>query len=140
MSQKMTREAFPHIHTIQTRWLDFDILGHVNNVEYYRYFEAAIVRFLVNSGLDWIKDPVIPFAAETGCRFIKAMPVVESVDAGLRVAHLGRSSMKFELGLFIPDDPAAYATGFFVHVYVDRATERPVAIPEHLRRALEAIV
>ncbi|HJL65682.1 MAG: thioesterase family protein [Arenicellales bacterium] len=139
MSHEITREVYPYIHTIQARWLDFDILGHVNNVEYYRYFEAAIIRFLVDSGLDWIKDPVIPFAAETGCRFIKATPMVESVDAGLRVAHLGRSSMKFELGIFIPGDPYAYATGFFVHVYVDRATEKAVAIPEKLKRALESI-
>jgi acyl-CoA thioester hydrolase len=128
-------DDYPHRQTIPTRWKDNDVYGHVNNVEYYSFFDTIINEYLIRAGgLDILGGPVIGLCAESHCAFTAAVGFPEPVRAGLRVAHLGRSSVKYEIGLFDGDTPAA--TGWFVHVFVDRATRRPVPIPEPIRSAL----
>ena len=125
-----------HVRVV-TRWSDYDMLGHVNNVEYYRYFETAILTLLRETGLDWQVDPVIPLAAENGCSFLKPVVVSGHVDIGVRIAHLGNSSVRYETAVFMPNDDISSANGFFVHVFIDRTSGRPVAMPQAVRAHFE---
>lgn len=132
------RAGYRHFRATQTRWMDNDTYGHVNNVEYYSYFDTAINAWLIErGGLDIQAGPVIGVCAESGCRFYASATFPEAIDAGLRVAHLGRSSVRYEIGLFRAGEDELLASGFFVHVFVDRADRRPTEIPPELRAALE---
>ncbi len=143
MSEARTenRARYPHFLTIPTRWMDNDIYGHVNNVVYYSYFDTVINAFLIDpGGLDIHGGPVIGVCAESACRYRAAFAFPESVEAGLRVQHLGRSSVRYEIGLFKAGAEAAVAEGHFVHVFVDRKSMSPVPIPEAIRAALQRIL
>ena len=130
----VTQNDFPHITKIQTRWSDNDMLGHINNVAYYRYIEAIVVDFMIEEGgLDWVNSSVVPYAAESSCRFIKGLSFPEKVVGGLKVVKIGRTSVIYELALFGERNPGPAATGRFVHVFVDRDTEVPVPIPDDMR-------
>ena len=132
-----TRADYPHWLSIPTRWMDNDIYGHVNNATYYSYFDTVINNYLIDEGgLEIDGDSPIGLAVETGCRFHAALAYPEVIDAGLRVAHLGRSSVRYEVGLFRADAPSPAAEGHFVHVFVDAVARRPVEIPDRLRTAL----
>jgi acyl-CoA thioester hydrolase len=136
-----TRARYRHFQRIPTRWSDNDVYGHVNNVVYYSYFDTVVNTYLIERGvLDIAASPVIGLAVESLCSFKKELTYPETIDAGLRVGRLGNSSVRYEIGLFRAgeDDPAA--TGYFVHVYVDRATRRPVPLPEPLRHALAPLL
>ena len=134
------RADYRHFLTIPTRWMDNDIYGHVNNVTYYSYFDTVINRYLIDAGgLDIQTAPLIGVTAETQCRFRRPFAYPEPVEAGLRVAHLGTSSSRYEVGLFGTAEAEARAEGYFVHVFVDRATNMPVPIPAAIRAALEKI-
>lgn len=134
------RDAYRHFRTIPTRWSDNDVYGHVNNVVYYSWFDTAVNAYLIEAGaLDIEAGEVIGLVVETGCRYARALAFPESVEAGVRVARLGNSSVRYEIGLFGQDNAGAAAEGFFVHVYVDRATRRPVPLPAKLREVLAAI-
>ena len=136
-----TRAAFPYFLTIPTRWMDNDIYGHVNNVVYYSYFDTVINEYLVRAGgLDIHGGTVIGICAESHCRFQAALAFPEPVEAGLRVAKLGRSSVRYEIGLFKSGEQSAAAIGHFVHVFVGRADMRPVPIPGSIRDALTRIL
>ena len=137
----MTRlDAFPHRRTIPTRWNDNDVYGHVNNIEYYSFFDTIINEYLVREGgLDILRGTAIGLCAESHCAFTAALVFPEPVEAGLRVGHLGTSSVRYELGLFGSGGEVPAATGWFVHVFVDRETRRPVPIPAPLRAALERL-
>ncbi len=135
-----TRACYPHFLTIPTRWMDNDIYGHVNNVVYYSYFDTVINGYLIDpGGIDIHGGPVIGVCAESACRYRAGFAFPESVEAGLRVQHLGRSSVRYEIGLFKAGAEAAAAEGHFVHVFVDRKSMSPVPIPESIRAALERI-
>jgi acyl-CoA thioester hydrolase len=130
-------DDYPHRQTIPTRWKDNDVYGHVNNVEYYSYFDTIINEYLIRAGgLDILGGPVIGLCAESHCAFTAALVFPEPVEAGLRVAHLGTSSVRYEIGLFGDGGATPAATGWFVHVFVDRATRRPAPLPEAIRAAL----
>ncbi len=132
------RGDYVHFLAIPTRWMDNDVYLHVNNVVYYSYFDTVINRYLIDAGgLDIRESQVIGIAVETNCRFRKSFAFPETVDAGLRVGHLGNSSVRYEIGLFGAGEDDARAEGHFVHVFVDRASNRPVAIPPRIRAALE---
>jgi acyl-CoA thioester hydrolase len=134
------RGAYKHVLAIPTRWMDNDVYQHVNNVVYYSYFDTVINRFLIEEGgLDIQASPVIGIAVETMCRFRKSFAFPETVDAALRVGHLGNSSVRYEIGLFGTGEDEARAEGHFVHVFVERATNKPVPIPAGLRAALERL-
>jgi acyl-CoA thioester hydrolase len=131
------RADYRHFLSIPTRWMDNDVYGHVNNVVYYSYFDTVVNSYLIAKGaLDIAASPVIGLAVESMCRFMHELTYPEIVEAGLRVGRLGNSSVRYEIGLFRQgrDEPAA--AGYFVHVYVDRATRRPVPLPPALRAAL----
>lgn len=134
------RSEFVRFHDIPTRWMDNDLYGHVNNVVYYSYFDTAVNRYLIEAGgLDIHNSTVVGIAVESGCRFHASFAYPDLVQAGLAVGHLGRSSVRYELGLFGPGEDQARADGFFVHVFVDRASMRPVAMEPQMRAALEAL-
>lgn len=135
------REDYRHFRTMPTRWMDNDAYAHVNNVNYYSFFDTLLNRYLVDHGGFEFRDaPVVGIAVETYCRFHKSFAYPEDIDGGLRVGHLGRSSVRYEIGLFGTGEDVARADGHFVHVFVERATNKPVAMPETLRDALERIV
>src|SRR5581483_10755822 len=134
------RARYPHFQAITTRWKDNDIYGHVNNVEYYSFFDTVINAFLIGQGgLDIHAGDVIGLCVESHCSFKQPLAFPESVDAGLRVVHLGNSSVRYEIGLFRAGEAGPAAEGWFVHVFVDRKTRRPQAIPPSVRAALERI-
>jgi acyl-CoA thioester hydrolase len=136
-----TRDLYRRFLTIPTRWMDNDVYGHVNNVVYYSYFDTVVNEYLVSSGsLDIEKSRVIGLVVETRCRFFKPITFPDTVHAGLRVARLGNSSVRYEIGLFRNDEESAAAQGHFVHVYVDREGRRPAALPPEMREALERIL
>jgi acyl-CoA thioester hydrolase len=135
------RSGFPHFLVVPTRWMDNDVYGHVNNVVYYSYFDTVINRYLIaEGGLDIAGGPVIGVAAESHCRYRRAVAFPGDVEAGLRVGKLGRSSVRYEVGIFTPGEDEAAAEGWFVHVFVDRVTRRPAALPDRLREALARLV
>ena len=131
------RSAFKAFRDITTRWMDNDVYGHVNNVIYYSFFDTAVNLYLVEAGaLDIAASPVIGLVVETQCRYYRPISFPDRVAAGIRVGRLGTSSVRYEIGLFRNDEDLASAEGHFIHVYVDRATTRPVPLPDVLRRAL----
>ena len=135
-----TRAEYPHFLTIPTRWMDNDLYGHVNNVVYYAWIDTVVNRYLIDAGgLDIVAGDVIGVAAEGGCRYFASVAYPQSVDAGLRVARLGTSSVVYEVGIFAQGDDAAAAAGHFVHVFVERASMTPVPVPQSIRSALERI-
>jgi acyl-CoA thioester hydrolase len=134
------RSQFRYVLTIPTRWMDNDVYGHVNNVVYYSYFDTIINRYLIDAGgLDIDRGKIIGIAVETSCRFHRSFSYPEDVEAGLRVAQLGSSSVRYEVALFGPGEETARADGQFVHVFVDRSGRRPVTMPAQMRRALEKL-
>jgi acyl-CoA thioester hydrolase len=134
------RAAFAHFHTIATRWMDNDVYGHVNNVNYYSYFDTAVNQYLIAQGaLDLEHSEVIGLVVETQCRYFSPVAFPDTIHVGVRVAHIGNSSVRYELGIFRNNDDTAAAQGHFIHVYVDRASTRPVSLPEKYRRALEPL-
>ena len=132
------RSDYSLIVRIATRWNDYDMLGHVNNVEYYRYFEIIVLTSLARAGLDWRQDGVVPFTVENHCCFRRPLIPADTIDGGFRIAQFGRSSATYELGLFMPNDQTPSAYGYFIHVFVDRHTERPVGIPDSIRTSFDA--
>jgi acyl-CoA thioester hydrolase len=136
-----SRDAYPHIETLQTRWADNDVYGHVNNVEYYAFFDTVINRWLIREGgLDIHGGGVIGVCAESHCTYTDGFAFPDDIEAGLRVGRLGNSSVTYEIGLFAVGADAPAATGWFVHVFVDAATRRPAEIPSRLRASLERLV
>ena len=134
------RGEFAHFLSLPTRWMDNDAYGHVNNVVYYSFFDTAVNRFLIDRGVLRIgSSPVIGLVVETGCRYHRPISFPDDVEVGLRVAHLGTSSVRYELGIFRAGEDTASAEGHFVHVYVDRVTRAPTPLPPALRAALESI-
>lgn len=134
------RSEFPHSMTIQTRWKDNDVYGHVNNVEYYSYFDTAINAWLIaEGGLDIERGEVIGLCAESHCTYSGPISFPDQIDVGLRVGDLGRSSVRYELAIFNADAEEPVAEGWFVHVFVDREQRRPVTLEGQLREALERL-
>lgn len=134
------RVAYRHFLPIATRWMDNDAYGHVNNVVYYAYFDTVVNAYLIAAGvLDIANSPVIGLVVETGCKYFSAVAFPDEIDAGLRVAKLGNSSVRYEIALFRRGNDVAVAQGHFVHVYVERTSRRPVPLPGPLRKALNNI-
>lgn len=134
------RAGYKAFRTISTRWMDNDAYGHVNNVVYYSWFDTAVNAHLIERGaLDIHRGETIGLVVETQCNYFAPVEFPQTVEAGLRVAKMGSSSVRYEVGLFLQGEPLTAAKGHFVHVYVDRATRRPAALPEALKRVLEAL-
>ncbi|TDP63854.1 acyl-CoA thioesterase [Roseateles toxinivorans] len=134
------REAYKHFVPLTTRWMDNDAYGHLNNVVYYSLFDTAVNQMLINGGvLDIHAGAVIGLVVETHCNYFASLAFPQAVDAGIRVAHLGQSSVRYEIGLFGAGEPLCAARGHFVHVYVDRRTRRPVPLPANFQALLEGL-
>lgn len=143
MAAQKSRQStadYVFFHEMQTRWKDNDIYGHVNNVEYYSYFDTAVAAFLVSKlGLYFKSSPVIAYVIETGCTYFESLAFPDRIKVGVRIVKLGNSSVRYEIAVFKNDDPLACAQGHFVHVYVDRATDKPTPIPNDVRQAMQSI-
>lgn len=134
------RAAYRHFVPLTTRWMDNDAYGHLNNVVYYSLFDTAVNQMLIAGGvLDIHQGPVIGLVVETHCNYFASLAFPQAVDAGIRVAHLGQSSVRYEIGLFGADEPLCAARGHFVHVYVDRLTRRPVPLPAPFQALLQGL-
>jgi len=139
--QPQPRSAYRAFHSIGTRWADNDIYGHVNNVVYYSWFDTAVNGHLIDQGaLDIHHGGVIGLVIETQCNYFEPLAFPQTIHAGLRVARLGQSSVRYEVGLFAEQGEWSAAAGHFIHVYVDRQTRRPVPLPDALRAALTPLV
>ncbi|MFJ8957924.1 acyl-CoA thioesterase [Lentzea sp. NPDC102401] len=134
------REQYRHWQRIPTRWADNDVYGHVNNVVHYAFMDTVINTWLIGAGLDIQAGQQIGLCVESHCNYRASVAFPEALDAGLRVGHLGRSSVRYEVGFFFEGREDVVADGHFVHVFVDRATRKPVEIPAHLRTAMEGLV
>ncbi|MDZ4074811.1 MAG: thioesterase family protein [Hylemonella sp.] len=135
-----TRSAYKAFRTITTRWMDNDVYGHVNNVVYYSWFDTAVNAWLIERGvLDIHGGDTIGLVIETQCNYFASLSFPQTIEAGIRVARLGKSSVRYEVGLYAQGEELAAAQGHFVHVYVNRQTRRPVALPDPLRAALETL-
>ena len=140
-TQKRPKSAYRHHVGIPTRWMDNDTYGHVNNVNYYSYFDTAVNGFLIKGGaLDIHGGPVIGLVVETNCKYFAPLSFPETVTAGIAVSKIGNSSVRFEIGLFAEGNEEPVAQGYFVHVYVDTATRRPTSLPDTLKSLLETIL
>lgn len=138
--QPHQRAGYRHFHRITTRWLDNDAYGHVNNVVYLSWFDTVVNEYLIQASvLDPQRGEVVGFVVETQCRYLAPLAFPHAIDAGLRVSRMGESSVRYEIAIFAEGAEAASAQGHFVHVYVERATQKPAALPHALRAALEKI-
>ncbi|MCE2831478.1 MAG: acyl-CoA thioesterase [Oxalobacteraceae bacterium] len=134
------REYFRHFLPITTRWADNDVYGHVNNVVFYQWFDTVVNQFLISRGtLDIHGGDAIALVVETHCNYFAPVAFPEPITAGLCVVQLGKSSVRYEVGIFRGDESVASAQGHFVHVYVDRATRQPTPIPDAARALLQSI-
>lgn len=136
-----TRSAFRHFRRLTTRWRDNDAYGHVNNVVFYEWFDTAVNAWLIERGaLDLRTSPVVGFVVDTQCTYFAPLMYPDDVEIGLAVSRVGRSSLHYALGAFAVDAPAAAAAARFVHVYVHRDSQRPVAVPAAVLQAIAALV
>jgi acyl-CoA thioester hydrolase len=136
-----SRADFSHFSEMQTRWHDNDVYQHVNNVVYYSFFDTAVNQHLINSGaLNIANSPAIGLVIETQCRYFSAVSFPDLIVVGIKVEHLGNSSVRYQTAIFRNDEDSASAVGNFVHVYVDRHTNKPVRIPDKVRSVLAALI
>ncbi len=135
------RNDFRHFLALQTRWADNDVYGHVNNAAYYGYFDTIVNEYLIGAGaLDIHEGLVIGLVVETGCRYFAPLEFPQKLEGALRVAHIGNSSVRYELAIFKAGEDKPAAEGHFTHVYVERETRRPSPLPDALRKALERVL
>jgi acyl-CoA thioester hydrolase len=138
--QALPRSAYPVFRTITTRWMDNDAYGHVNNVVYYSWFDTAVNAYLIEQGvLDIHHGASIGLVVETQCNYFAPLAFPQTIEAGIRVAHQGTSSVRYEVGLFAQDEPMTAARGHFVHVYVDRIHRRPLPLSAAFQTVLETL-
>jgi acyl-CoA thioester hydrolase len=135
-----TRACYAHFVHITTRLMDNDVYAHVNNATYYSFIDTAVTTYLANAlERDLARDPIVYYVVENGCTYFSPIAFPDRVACGLRVTHIGASSMRFEVGLFRNDEDLTAARAFFVQVCCDRDTQRPIAMPPNVQAALEAI-
>ncbi|WP_342806132.1 thioesterase family protein [Alteromonas sp. M12] len=140
MSTKYTRNDYKVFYPMQTRWADNDIYGHVNNVQYYAYFDTAVNRYLIEEGgLNIHSDAVVGFVVESKCQYFSAIAYPQSLQIGLRVSRLGNSSVTYEIGIFVEGESSPSAQGHFVHVFVEQQSNKSTAIPSNILEALKLI-
>jgi acyl-CoA thioester hydrolase len=138
---QILRAEYRHFLALPTRWMDNDIYGHVNNALYYAFFDTAINEYLIaDGGLDINAGAVVAYAVESQCQYLRPLAFPGVIDIGLRVGKLGNSSVRYELAIFKQGETSAAAAGYFVHVFVDRETQKPVSMPTTIRTALERLM
>ena len=138
---RQTRDDYRHFHTITTRWMDNDVYGHVNNVVYYSWFDTIANRFLIEEGgLDIHEGASIGYIVHSQCSYLSAVAFPERIEGGFRVNRLGNSSVEYGIAIFREGEGDACAHGTFTHVFVDRRSEKPIAIADDVRTALEGVL
>lgn len=138
--QPTVRADYRAFREITTRWMDNDVFGHVNNVNYYSFFDTVVCGHLMEQGVfHYETGDTIAFVVETKCNFFAQIAFPDRVIGGLRLEHEGRTSVRYGIGLFCEDEETASASGHFIHVYVDRATRRPKPLPDDLRAVIEKL-
>ena len=136
-----TRDRYPYWVSMPTRWMDGDPYGHVNNAQYYSYVDTAVTRMLYDKGvLRATESASIGLCVESGCKFLAPVTFPENIDAGVRLGRVGNSSLRYEVGLFKEGEAQAAAVAFFVHVFVDPQTRRPVPLSEEIKTAMRALM
>ena len=141
MASTGTRKDYAQFQSITTRWMDNDVYGHVNNVTYYSWFDTAVNRYLIEEGqLDIHRSPVIAYVVSSSCHYFKPVAYPQTIEAGLRVNRLGNSSVRYGVGIFRAGEDEPCAEGEFIHVFVDRESERSCPIPEPVRAALTRLL
>ena len=139
--ERPLRGAYRHFQPITTRWHDNDLYGHVNNVVYYGFFDSAVNTWLIeHAGLDIHRDPVVAYVAGSACDYFAAVAFPQRIEVGIAVERLGNSSVQYALAVFVEGEREACAAGRFTHVFVDRSSGRPVAMPARLRSAYERLL
>jgi acyl-CoA thioester hydrolase len=139
--EETSRQDYLYWQRVTTRWADNDVYGHVNNAVYFNYIDSVVNQFLIENSLLDIKDsPTIGLVVQSQCRFFHPLAYPGQVDCGLRVRHLGTTSVGYEVGMFAEDIEAAAAIGGFTHVFVDRQQRRPCPVPDRVRKALQALI
>jgi acyl-CoA thioester hydrolase len=134
------RDAFARFVPIATRWSDSDIYGHVNNVAYYSFFDTAVNALLVEAGLlDPAASPIVGLVVDSNCAFFSSLAFPDRIEVGVTVEEIGRSSVRYLLGVFKAGAETAAAQGRYTHVYVERASQKPTPIPEGHRRLMESL-
>lgn len=134
-------ETFPYLLPLTTRWMDNDVYGHVNNVQYYSYFDTAVNNYLIKQGwLDIREGEVVGLVVETKCTYHASVAFPDELEVGLRVERLGNSSVRYGIAIFKKGEKEAAAEGYFIHVYVDRKSNTPVSLPADLRKILEPLL
>ena len=140
-SPQPQREHYARVQSLNTRWHDNDVYGHVNNVTYYSFFDTAVNQYLISEGgLNIHHGEVVAFVVSSSCDYFASVAFPDQLEIGLRVDKLGNSSVQYELAVFREGEPQACAIGRFVHVFVERASNRPVSIPERLRASLARLL
>lgn len=135
--QAEPRSHFKHFSTIPTRWMDNDVYGHVNNVNYYSYFDTAVNKHLIDEGaLNIQESEIIGLVVETKCNYFASIAFPDTIEAGIRVTKIGNSSVRYEIGLFKEGEEFCAAKGHFIHVYVDRASNKPASLPGKLKEVV----
>ena len=141
MSKLTKREDYKFILEIPTRWIDNDVYGHVNNVVYYSFFDTAVNYALIELGLlDYNKSDIIGLVVETSCTYHQPVSFPDIIDAGIKIDRLGNSSVKYKVGLFKKGEDGPCATGYFVHVYVDRESRKPHQLPSLFKKKLNNLI
>lgn len=136
----LLRSDYPYLQSIATRWMDNDVYGHVNNVNYYSYFDTIVNQFLIErGGLDIHGGDTIGFIVESHCHYRSPVAFPQQLQGGVQVLKLGNSSVTYGVAIFAPEQPQAAALGSFTHVFVDRHSQRPTALPPELRSALQSL-
>lgn len=139
-TQPSQRGDYHYFLPITTRWKDNDLYGHVNNVTYYAYFDTVANQYLIEQGgLNIHQDPIVGFVVNSGCNYYAPIAFPDQLEGGLRVNRLGNSSVEYGIGIFKQGETQAVADGHFVHVFVDRSSNRSTPIPDTLRSALEKL-
>jgi acyl-CoA thioester hydrolase len=134
------RAEFSRFVALTTRWLDNDVYGHLNNVVYYAFFDTAVNLILIQEKvLDPLQSPIVGLVVDTHCCYFRSLKFPDAVEAGVRTLAIGTSSVRYAIGIFSGESPTAAAQGRFTHVYVDRASQRPVPIPADVRKVIEAL-
>ena len=134
------RDAYRHFQSMATRWIDNDVYGHMNNVNYYALFDTVVNQHLIERGvLDPLTSPAIGLVVDTRCFYFKPISFPQRVEAAMRVARLGRASVRYEIALYRDDETMPAAAGHFVHVYVDRLSRASTPIPDAVRAVLQAM-
>lgn len=137
----LSRAAYHHFLPITTRWMDNDVFQHVNNVNYFSYFDTAVTYYeMTEKVVGLFEGPIHCVVAEVACRYHSSLAFPDRVTVGLRVVHIGRSSVRYEIAVFRNDDDIAAAEGHFVHVFVERGAQRPVPIPDESRTLLQRLM